>query len=246
MSHDSLHYTRLGVLLVQELRAEFGLLAYYLPYRMLASALAAELAVILGAMLLLVSAIVLSARYWSRHLLRRTHAEASRALESELMNHILVSATRVGLCIVRQRDYAVLMSNLLADTLLQLHGRERLLPDAVADGFDRQPRRGGGGQAAKSAIASFTVAAPPEAADAQRPAGEGGQRFLQVTYAPARYRDDEVLFCAVQDCTAQQALQEQLRSAQQATEAMMRVRATFFAAMSHEIRTPLNALLGNL
>ncbi|PMX95175.1 histidine kinase dimerization/phospho-acceptor domain-containing protein, partial [Pseudomonas sp. GW460-13] len=50
----------------------------------------------------------------------------------------------------------------------------------------------------------------------------------------------------VQDCTAQQALQEQLRSAQQATEAMMRARSTFFAAMSHEIRTPLNALLGNL
>ncbi|MEM5431336.1 ATP-binding protein [Cupriavidus oxalaticus] len=40
--------------------------------------------------------------------------------------------------------------------------------------------------------------------------------------------------------------QDQLRSAQQATESMMRARSTFFAAMSHEIRTPLNALLGNL
>lgn len=245
-----MHYKRSGVLLVKPLQPDFGLLAYYLPYRMLGSALAAELAVIAAAMLLLTGAIVLTARYWNRHLLRRTHAEASRALESELMNHILVSATPVGVCIVRQCDYAVLMTNQLAQTLLQLQACERL-PDTVADAFDRQPRRAGSGPAS---IASFTVAAPPRTPDensdppgeALPATGDRGQRFLQVTYAPARYRDDEVLFCAVQDCTAQQTLHEQLRSAQQATEAMMRVRATFFAAMSHEIRTPLNALLGNL
>lgn len=250
VSHNTLHYKRSGVLLVKPLQPDFGLLAYYLPYRMLGSALAAELAVIAAAMLLLTGAIVLTARYWNRHLLRRTHAEASRALESELMNHILVSATPVGVCIVRQRDYAVLMTNQLAQTLLQLQACERL-PDTVADAFDRQPRRAGSGPAS---IASFTVAAPPRTPDensdppgeALPATGDRGQRFLQVTYAPARYRDDEVLFCAVQDCTAQQTLHEQLRSAQQATEAMMRVRATFFAAMSHEIRTPLNALLGNL
>ncbi|MFS8974887.1 ATP-binding protein [Cupriavidus necator] len=250
VSHNTLHYTRSGVLLVKPLQPDFGLLAYYLPYRMLGSALAAELAVIVAAMLLLTGAIVLTARYWNRHLLRRTHAEASRALESELMNHILVSATPVGLCIVRQRDYAVLMTNQLAQTLLQLQACEPL-PDTVADAFARQPRSAGSGP---TSIASFTMAAPPRTpadkagtpGQAQPGTGDGGQRFLQVTYAPARYRDDEVLFCAVQDCTAQQTLQEQLRSAQQATEAMMRVRATFFAAMSHEIRTPLNALLGNL
>ncbi|WP_354687032.1 ATP-binding protein [Cupriavidus necator] len=127
LSPNRLHYTRTGVQFVQPLQAGFGLLVYHLPYRILGAALAAELAVIGSAMLLLIGAIVLSARYWNRHLLRRTHSEASRA-----------------------------------------------------------------------------------------------------------------------DRTAREALQEQLRSAQEATEAMLRARATFFAAMSHEIRTPLNALLGNL
>ena len=243
LSHGTLDVTPSGVRLVQALPAGFGRLVYHLPYRMLGAALAAELAVIAGAMLLLTGAIGLAARYWSRHLLRRTHAEASRALESELMNHVLVNATPVGLCIVRQHDYAVLTSNPLAGVLLQWqpHGR---LPDAIAEAFKRQPC---GGDSGHASISSFTVAAPP-CAPANEPPGPGdaGQRFLQITYAPARYREEAVLFCAVQDCTAQQALQEQLRSAQQATEAMMRARSTFFAAMSHEIRTPLNALLGNL
>ncbi|QEZ43582.1 ATP-binding protein [Cupriavidus oxalaticus] len=249
IDHDTLRYAGNGVLLVEPLQAGLGLLVYFLPYRMLAAALAAEFAGIAAAMLVLVGGIVLTARYWSRHLLRRTHADASRALESELMTHILVSATPVGLCIVRQRDYGVLMCNQRADTLLQLRG-SRQMPDALVQAFGAQPRRCGDGP---TAIASLTVAAPAaappadatDATDATNVAATAG-RFLQVTYAPARYRDDDVLFCAVLDCTAQQALEDQLRSAQQATEAMMRARSTFFAAMSHEIRTPLNALLGNL
>ncbi|WP_439686389.1 histidine kinase [Cupriavidus oxalaticus] len=246
IDHDTLLYTSNGVLLVEPLQAGLGLLVYFLPYRMLAAALAAEFAGIAAAMLVLVGGIVLTARYWSRHLLRRTHADASRALESELMTHILVSATPVGLCIVRQHDYGVLMCNQRADTLLQLHG-SRQMPEALVQAFGAQPRRCGDGPAA---IASLTVAAPAaappaDATDATSATATAG-RFLQVTYAPARYRDDDVLFCAVLDCTAQQALEDQLRSAQQATEAMMRARSTFFAAMSHEIRTPLNALLGNL
>ncbi|MBB3007393.1 ATP-binding protein [Cupriavidus alkaliphilus] len=237
LPHNALRLTRSGVVLVQPLQPGFGLLVYHLPYRLLFNALAAELAVIGAAMLLLTGAIVLAAHYWSRHLLRRSHAEARRALESELMNQVLVSATPVGLCIVRQHDYAVLACNPLAASLLpaRLH---QPLSAAVAGALSRQPCGAGGGPAS---VCSITVAAP----EAPGPA-EATPRFLQLTYAPARYRDEAVLFCAVQDCTAQEALQQQLRSAQQATEAMLRVRSTFFAAMSHEIRTPLNALLGNL
>ncbi|UDM52803.1 ATP-binding protein [Cupriavidus sp. MP-37] len=237
LPHNALRLTRSGVVLVQPLQAGFGLLVYHLPYRLLGNALAAELAVIGGAMLLLTGAIVLAARYWSRHLLRRSHAEARRALESERMNQVLVSATPVGLCIVRQRDYAVLACNPLAASLLPARPHQPL-PAAVAEALGRPPCDAGGGPAS---VSSVIVAAPePSGADAAAP------RFLQLTYAPARYRDEAVLFCAVQDCTAQEALQRQLRAAQQATEAMLRVRSTFFAAMSHEIRTPLHALLGNL
>ncbi|SPA43189.1 Sensor protein rcsC [Cupriavidus taiwanensis] len=236
LPHNALRLTRSGVVLVQPLQPGFGVLVYHLPYRSLFSALAAELAVIGAAMLLLTGAIVLAAHYWSRHLLRRSHAEARRALESELMNQVLVSATPVGLCIVRH-DYTVLACNPLAASLLPARPHQPL-PAAIAGALSRQPCGAAGGPAS---VCSITVAAP----EAPGPA-EAAPRFLQITYAPARYRDEAVLFCAVQDCTAQETLQQQLRSAQQATEAMLRVRSTFFAAMSHEIRTPLNALLGNL
>ncbi|ULX52013.1 hybrid sensor histidine kinase/response regulator [Cupriavidus taiwanensis] len=236
LPHNALRLTRSGVVLVQPLQPGFGVLVYHLPYRLLFSALAAELAVIGAAMLLLTGAIVLAAHYWSRHLLRRSHAEARRALESELMNQVLVSATPVGLCIVRH-DYTVLACNPLAASLLPARPHQPL-PAAIAGALSRQPCGAAGGPAS---VCSITVAAP----EAPGPA-EAAPRFLQITYAPARYRDEAVLFCAVQDCTAQETLQQQLRSAQQATEAMLRVRSTFFAAMSHEIRTPLNALLGNL
>ncbi|CAG2152338.1 Sensor histidine kinase RcsC [Cupriavidus yeoncheonensis] len=230
------HYTRHGVLMVQPLKPGFGTLVCFLPYGLLVPALAPELAVILGVGLLLIGAIVLSARYWDRQLLRRTHAEAERALENEILNQILVSATPVGLCIVRQRDYLVLTSNQLAQSLLRLD-QGATLPASVTEGFERQPPAAEAGQPAP--IARFIVATPGGGDDA-------GQRYLQITYAPARYGDDKVLFCAVQDVTTQQALEQQLRSAQQATEAMMRARSSFFASMSHEIRTPLNALIGNL
>ncbi|MDQ0140897.1 ATP-binding protein [Cupriavidus necator] len=233
----ALRLTRSGVVLAQPMPAAFGLLVYYLPYRLLATALAAQLAGIGSAMLLLIGAIVIAARYWSRHLLRRSHAEARRALESELMNQVLVSATPVGLCILRRHDYAVLACNPLAASLLRTRPQQPL-PAALAEALERQPC---GPDGRHAAVSSVTVAAhpPPGPADA-------APRCLQFTYAPARYRDQAVLVCAVQDCTAQEALQQQLRSARQATEAMLRVRSTFFAAMSHEIRTPLNALLGNL
>ncbi len=237
LPHNALRLTRSGVALVQPLQPGFGLLVYHLPYRLLFNALAAELAVIGAAMLLLTGAIVLAAHYWSRHLLRRSHAEARRALENELMNQVLVSATPVGLCIVRRHDYTVLACNPLAASLLPAQPHQPL-PATIAGALARQPCGAAGGPAS---VCSITVAA----AEAPGPA-EAAPRFLELTYAPARYRDEAVLFCAVLDCTAQQALQQQLRSAQQATEAMLRVRSTFFAAMSHEIRTPLNALLGNL
>jgi len=240
------HYLGSGVLLVHPLRPGFGSLVYFLPYRLLATALAPELAVIVGAGLLLIIAIVLTARYWDRHLLRRIHDDASRALENEVLKQILVSATPIGLCIVRQRDHTVLTSNELAQTLLHLD-RDGALPATVTEAFQRQPH--GSGQLAS--IAHFTVPAPDHPAELESGQPHVAedlppQRFLQITYAPARHQDDDVLFCAVQDCTAQLALEQQLRSAQQATEAMMRARSSFFAAMSHEIRTPLNALAGNL
>jgi len=238
---DKLQYAPAGVMLAQTLPRGFGALVYYLPYRTLAAALVVELSAIAAVALLLIGAILLTARYWDRHLLRRGHAEARRALESETINHVVVSASPIGLCIVRQFDHIILTSNLLAEKLLERVAGSSL-PASVTSGLRQDAQAA---QAAESSplasVAQCTVQAPP-------PRDGTGQapQFLQVTYAPARYRDEDVLFCAIQDVTAQKALEAELRSAKLATETMMRVRSNFFASMSHEIRTPLNALLGNL
>jgi len=132
MPPDTLRPTGSGLLLVQPLQPGFGSLVYSLPYGTLLVSIASELIVICAVGLLLIAAIVLTARYWDIHLLRRSHAEAARALENETINHILVSATPIGLCIVRQHDHVILTSNQIANSLI---GRSQMatLPAHIID-----------------------------------------------------------------------------------------------------------------
>jgi len=240
-SSDAFAFTRAGMVLIQPLGHGFGALVYLLSYGLLFSAVAQALGLIglIGA--LLIAAIVVTARYWDDHLLRRSHAEAARALESETINHILVSATPIGLCIVRLQDDVVLTSNQVADSLLSLNKGGRL-PAHVVQALRHGARRDTPGDIVS--VAQVVVPAR-EPDDAPKPHDEA-QQFLQITHARARYQEEDVLFCAIQDVTAQQQIEHELRAAQQTSEAMMRARSNFFASMSHEIRTPLNALLGNL
>jgi len=250
LPREKFEITRAGALLVQPLRAGFGSFVYFVPTGALIASLTSDLSVIGALALLLIAAMVVTARYWDIHLLRRSHAEATRALESETINHVLVSTTPIGLCIVRLHDYAVVRSNQLADTLLY-PGDPPRLPRHIVAAFPPGPLNVQAGRLA--ATAQFIVPAQPEPAPSTVGASATGvtadgeeRRFLQITYAPVRYRGEDVLFCAIQDVTAQQQLEERLRAAQRTSETMMRARSNFFAAMSHEIRTPLNALLGNL
>ncbi|GAA7756044.1 hybrid sensor histidine kinase/response regulator [Cupriavidus sp. SHE] len=246
---DTLRLGRSGLVLVQPLRQEFGSLVYFLSYGKLFSSIYHELIAIGSLSMMLIIAIVISARYLDVHLLRHGQAEATRALENETINHILVNATPIGLCIVCQQDHIIVTSNLVADTLLGF-SRGATMPARIIDALRQRPSRAFSdafGPIAQIRVPGCAHAdaaqqgnSTTEAAPASKP------QFLQITSAPAKYRGECVLFCAIQDVTAQQQLEQELRSAQQATEAMMRARSNFFAAMSHEIRTPLHALLGNL
>ncbi|WP_144112931.1 ATP-binding protein [Paraburkholderia sp. BCC1886] len=252
------HYGRLGASFHEPLRPGFGMLVGWLSWSALIVALDWQLATIACLTLLILLGIAVTARVFGLRLLQSAFAETSRALESETLNHILVSATPVGLCIVRQSDYSILTANALATGLLRIEpGASRLPLPIVGEFLAMTPERPSA--AAFAQIAAFVVPAPtpapnlaqhqhqpPPSCAAASDDNTTRPRFLQFTYAPARYDGESVLFCAILDVTAQHALEQQLRDAQRASEAMMRARTNFFAAMSHEIRTPLNALLGNL
>jgi two-component system capsular synthesis sensor histidine kinase RcsC len=259
MPADGYRYTRDGAVLVEPLMSDFGSLVGYLPWRALVGALRWQLAMLAGLALLVLGAIALTARLWGLRLLQKTFAETTRALESETINHILVSATPIGLCIVRRSDFSILTANALAGELLHIEpGSNRLPPHIVGEFSAQAPDKPSVMAFAK--VASFVAPArpfpsqphlsQPVAQSATQPLPDEGEaapaQFLQFTYAAARYADEDVLFCAILDVTAQHALEQQLRLAQQSSEIMMRARSNFFASMSHEIRTPLNALLGNL
>lgn len=244
MPDRAYRYTRDGVLMRETIMPGFGSLVGYLSWSALAAALGWQLAAIAGAALFLLVGIALSARFWGLRLLRNTHEETSRALENEAINHVLVSATPIGLCIVRRSDFSILTANTLAGELLHIEPSANTLPPHIAHAFRTETVAGAESAGAASAqdarIAVFKVPALPDQTGAAR------AQILQLTCAPARYAGDAVLFCAVLDVTMQHTLEQQLRSAQQATESTLRARSTFFASMSHEIRTPLNVLLGNL
>jgi two-component system capsular synthesis sensor histidine kinase RcsC len=172
-------------------------------------------------------------------LLRDWHDEAARALENETINHIVVSATPIGLCIVRQRDFSIVTSNRRARALLQL-GDAASLPPHIATQMSRSMRARADAQRTAREMAEFLVPALPGAGDAP------DASMLQINYAGASHLDEQVFICAILDVTARYALGRQLRAAKRETESIMRAQNSFFAAMSHEIRTPMNALLGNL
>ncbi|HEY3598583.1 MAG TPA: histidine kinase dimerization/phospho-acceptor domain-containing protein, partial [Paraburkholderia sp.] len=234
-----IRYTLGGAVFVDAVTPGYSLLVSYLSWGALIAALAWQLGVIVGLGLLLMVAMGLTAKFWGMRLLRRWHEEAARALEGETINHIVVSATPVGLCIVRQRDFSIMTSNVLARELLHLD-HATSLPAHIAAAYTERSLHAQSSTAQSAKTAEFIVPALPGQTDALDP------QMLQISYATARYTGEDVFFCAILDITVRHALGRQLREAQRETETMMRTQTNFFAAMSHEIRTPMNALLGNL
>jgi two-component system, NarL family, capsular synthesis sensor histidine kinase RcsC len=127
-------YTRGGAVFVDALTPGRNLLVTVVPWRALIVSAAPQLGAIAGLALLLVLAMTLTGKFWGMRLLRNWHDEALHALESETINHIVVSATPVGLCIVRQRDFSVVTSNQLARDLLHL-GEATGLPPHIAAAY---------------------------------------------------------------------------------------------------------------
>ncbi|KVC40111.1 hybrid sensor histidine kinase/response regulator [Burkholderia pseudomultivorans] len=216
--------------------AGFGHMIYLLPLEVQLRALRYELMLICGAALVVIVLLCVAYRYWNYRFLSRIYAEASRALDTEMLNHLLVHATPVGLCIVRRENLEIIVANPIARTVMGLRITENQLPGELIGAFEKS-LQGVQSDADGSRIFQFpfTLSRP------KRP-----PLHIEITYAPAKLNKQDVFFCAVIDMTSHHQAEILLREAKLTSDAAAKAKVAFFASMSHEIRTPLSSLVGNI
>lgn len=220
----------------QPLEYQFGHYTLALPWDAQLALIRAPLALIVLMTAALVALLVALARYWNRHVLERTYAEATRALEGELLNHLLVHATPVGLCIVRQRDFEIVIANQIVRNVLGLDAHATRLPGALCVEFEKH----------MPYAPSTAGETPIHVLPFSLVRDDGESVHLEITYAPASMNREDVMFCAFADMSKHYEAERLLREAKRTSDEAARSKVSFFAAMSHEIRTPLASLVGNI
>ncbi|WP_165979355.1 ATP-binding protein [Paraburkholderia guartelaensis] len=186
----------------------------------------------------LIAMLSMLSRYWNRQVLSRTYDEATRALEGELLNHLLVHATPVGLCIVRRSNFEIVVANQIVRNVLGIDEHATRLPNALCTEFEKhRPWPAPAKHEDETTVHELRYSL-------ERP-GEAGLH-LAITYAPATMNREDVLFCAIADMSERYEVERLLREAKRLSDEAARAKVSFFAAMSHEIRTPLASLVGNI
>ena len=194
-----------------------------------------ELILVFFTMCSLIALLLAMVRYWNYRFLTRIYSEASRALEGELLNHLLVHATPVGLCIVRRRNLEIVMANQIARNVLGLRDTATRFPDRLCAEFEQRGTQPAAPDGTTNVLQFlFSLECGDDSV------------HLEITYAPAVLNCEDVLFCAIVDMTAHYEAKQLLREAKLTSDAAARAKVNFFASMSHEIRTPLASLAGNI
>jgi len=160
-------------------------------------------------------------RWYSRRVIkpaRRAHLEI---VESDAFSRAVIQTAPVALCVLRHGSHQVVMQNRLA---------EQWLGDAdaimrISRDWDLSGKIGG-----SNGELVFEV----------------GERVLHASFAPTRYRGENVVLCAFNDISAHKQAQQILADAKYSADAASEAKSVFLATMSHEIRTPLYGVLGTL
>ncbi|KVT18217.1 hybrid sensor histidine kinase/response regulator [Burkholderia sp. MSMB1078WGS] len=216
--------------------AGFGHMMYLLPLDLQLQSMRYELWLIGGATIVLIALLFIAFRYWNYQFLTRIYSEASRALENEMLNHLLVHATPVGLCIVRRSTLEIVVANPIARSMLGMRISDKHLPRELQSAFESS-LAGQDTGSGDSHIYQFPFALSH--------AGHSAV-YIEITYAPATLNAQEVFFCAITDMTSYHQAEILLREAKLTSDAAAKAKVAFFASMSHEIRTPLASLVGNI
>ncbi|WP_321884713.1 hybrid sensor histidine kinase/response regulator [Paraburkholderia bannensis] len=218
------------------LAAGFGRLVFVLPHGQQLHQMASELLFVCAIATAILVLLFAMYRHWNYRFLVMTYEEAARAVESEMLNHLLVHATPVGLCIVRRETLEISVSNQITRDVLGLGLHETALPQTLRAVFEAHL-----GKQDTSPDSSGLFRVP---LTLNRDAGS--PVHLEITYAKAQVRHEAVLFCAIVDVTEHHHSNQLLRQAKLASDAAAKAKLSFFASMSHEIRTPLSSLVGNI
>lgn len=240
LPHSALHVLpRFGYVWREPpLAHDFGHYIVALSWRDFFALIRTPTLVVLALTAALIAMLLALSRYWNRHVLLHTYDEATRALEGELLNHLLVHATPVGLCIVRRSNFEIVVANQIVRNVLGLDEHATRLPSALCAEFEKHsPWPEAASRGDKTPVYELPYSL-------ERPDGEG--LHLAVTYAPATMNREDVMFCAVADMSKHYEVERLLREAKRLSDEAARAKVSFFAAMSHEIRTPLGSLVGNI
>lgn len=143
---------------------------------------------------------------------RQAHFEI---VESDTFSRTVIHTAPVALCVVRRNDRQPIMLNPLA---------ERLLGDT---------------QAVTQLSEHWRLNPDPAQPDGDVIFQSRHGNTLHGSFAPARYRGEEVVLCAFNDISAHKEVEQRLAQASAA-------KSRFLATISHEIRTPLYGALGTL
>lgn len=151
-------------------------------------------------------------------------ARIDALVESEAFSSAVIRTAPVALCVLRRSDGEVVLANRLSEQWLVM-GDERT--KACQDWITR----------AFSKPAQTSCTEELQMADG---------RHLCLSYAPTRYRREDVLICAFSDITERKTAELSLQQARALADAANEAKTLFLATMSHEIRTPLYGMLATL
>ncbi|WP_323016899.1 hybrid sensor histidine kinase/response regulator [Castellaniella sp.] len=163
-----------------------------------------------------------------RHVVEPARKDQIALLESEAFNRTLLDTAPIALCLLTRGEGKVVFASAQARSWLNLEPGKVVAPHLP--GQEVMLRR---------------------VLDAQAPGileqlDLSNGHSLHVAFTPTRYRQQDVVLCAVTDVTVQAEAQRALAQARSAAEQANQAKTSFLATMSHEIRTPLYGVLGTL
>ncbi|WP_174994943.1 ATP-binding protein [Pandoraea anhela] len=170
---------------------------------------------------------------WLRNrVVRPASEQVKRLAESEAFSRSVLDVAPVSLAVVDRSTGEVLMQNTEAQELSVLAAsrlNDGVTPSAFLAQVGQRVNAHARGEAAAGDIGRFEMA--PE---------------LDVAYASAQYKGQEVFVIGLVNLAQQKDIERTLLDSRRRAEEANNAKSVFVATISHEIRTPLHGALGNL